>query len=459
MTFKKVLRAFLLGAVLGAVPVAPAIAQALKLAQGQSQSALRVPLNRAIVLESEVPFAELSVANPAIADIATLSERTIYVLGKTPGRTTLTLLGVDGRLLANVEVHVTPDIAEFKERLGELLPGEGIEVRTANDGIVLSGTVSSSQRLSQALEIAERYAPERVLNLMVVGGSQQVMLKVRFAEMSRSVTKALGANLSASGTGFNGDVTLGASGGTGVGNAAGTYTLGFPGGTVAVNLTLEALENKGLVRTLAEPNLTSLSGQPARFLAGGEIPLPQIDDEGNVGVDFRPFGVELTFTPTVVTSDIINLQLDASVSDLDEANAVNINGALVPGLTRRQTTTTVELRDGQTFAIGGLLQDNFTDSATQVPFLGDLPVVGALFRSAQYQRQQSELVVVITAHLVSPTTGEAVTLPTDRIRPPTENELFVFGRISGETGAPARASTRGPAAEHDFSGNYGYVLE
>ena len=459
MSIRKLLRACLLGAAMGAVPLAPAaLAETLRLAQGMTQSALRVPLNRAIVLESAVPFAELSVANPLIADIATLSERSIYVLGKAPGRTTLTLLGVDGRLLTNVEVRVTPDIAEFKERLQELLPGEHIEVRTANDGIVLSGTVSSSQKLDQALEIAQRYAPERVLNLMVVGGTQQVLLKVRFAEMSRSVTKALGANVSLAGTGFDGDVTLNGAANNGVGNNNGTFTLGFPGGTVAVNLTLQALENKGLVRTLAEPNLTALSGQAARFLAGGEIPVPQVDDEGNVGVNFRPFGVELAFTPTVVDGDIINLQLDASVSALDEANSVNINGALVPGFNRRQTTTTVELRDGDTFAVGGLLQDDFNDAVSAVPFLGDLPIVGALFRSAQYQRSQTELVVVITAHLVSPVSGDAVALPTDRIRPPTENDLFLRGAISSEAGTTA-ASSRGGAAEHDFSGNIGYVLE
>ena len=460
MNFRKVLRACLLGAVMGAVPMAPAFAETLRIAQGTTQSALRVPLNRALVLESEVPFAELSVANPAIADIATLTERSIYVLGKAPGRTTLTLIGTDGRLLTNVEVQVSPDIAEFKERLRELLPGEHIEVRTANTGIVLSGTVSSSQKVDQALEIASRYAPGQVLNLMVVGGSQQVLLKVRFAEMSRSVTKALGSEVSISGTGDDGNISLNGSGGGNVANNTGAFTLGFPGGTVAVNLTLQALEQKGLVRTLAEPNVTALTGQSASFLAGGELPLPQIDDEGNVGVSFRPFGVELNFTPTVVDNDIINLRLDSSVSSLDFSNAVNINGANVPSFVRRQTSTTVELRDGQTFAVGGLLQDNFNDSVNQVPFVGDLPIIGALFRSAQYQRQQSELVIVITAHLVSPVSGAAIALPTDRIRPPTENELFLRGRIAAPTGGATSASTRGgTATEHDFSGNYGYVLE
>ena len=164
----------------------PAAAETLQIMQGETSSSLKVPMNRAVVVESDTPFAELSVANPGIADIATLSDRTIYVLGKSPGRTTMTLLGPDGRLITNVEVHVSPDTAEFKERLQQILPNERIEVRTANDGIVLSGTVSSIQKLDRALELANRYAPDRVSNLMSVGGTQQVMMKVRFAEMQRS---------------------------------------------------------------------------------------------------------------------------------------------------------------------------------------------------------------------------------------------------------------------------------
>jgi len=443
----------MLGVLVSGTPVADAYAQTLQISQGRTQTALRVPLNRAIVLESDVPFAELSVANPLIADIATLSERTVYVLGKLPGRTTLTLLGPDGRLITNVEVQVTPDIAEFKERLRELMPGEHIEVRTANDGIVLSGTVSSVSKLSQALEVAERYAPERVLNLMNVGGVQQVQLKVRFAEMSRNVSKELGTQLSITGT--DGQFTPN----TGAANNAGALNLSFGIDSVNFNIMLEALEQKGVVRTLSEPNLTALSGQTANFLAGGEFPIPAIDTDGNVGVDFRPFGVSLEFTPTVVDGDIINLVMASEVSAIDAANGVLINGGLVPAVSSRRASTTVELRDGQSFAIAGILQDDFQDSATQVPFLGDLPILGALFRSASYQRRQTELVIIVTANLVRPTSGEALILPTDRIRPPTENELFLYGRVSGGTTSTRASSRGGDAAAQDFSGNYGYVME
>ncbi len=457
MTMRTLLRAALLGMLL-AFPIASAVgAQTLRVSEGSTQGALRVPLNRAIVLESDVPFAELSVANPLIADIATLSERTVYVLGKLPGRTTLTLLGPDGRLITNVEVQVTPDIAEFKERLRELLPGEPIEVRTANDGIVLSGTVSSVRKLDQALEIGERYAPERVLNLMNVGGTQQVQLKVRFAEMSRNLSKELGAAIGISGTDLNGSSFVGGTGA--VANSAGTLGLNIGTNSLSFNLLLQALEAKGAVRTLSEPNLTALSGQIASFLAGGEIPIPVLDDEGNVGVDFKPFGVALNFTPTVVDGDIINLVMESEVSSLDTANSLTVNGAQIPALRTRRAATTVELRDGQSFAIAGILQDDFEDNSSQVPFLGDLPVLGALFRSARYQRRQTELVIIVTANLVHPTSGDALSVPTDRIRPPTENELFLYGRVVGPATATRPSTRGGDAAAQDFSGNYGYVLD
>ena len=336
------------------------------------------------------------------------------------------------------------------------MPGEPIEVRTANDGIVLSGTVSSIRKLENALLIAERYAPERVLNMMVVGGTQQVQLKVRFAEMSRSVSKELGAQLSLFGSSLGGSSFLGSTGAV-VPNA-GSLLLDAGSGGLGLDILIEALEENGVARTLSEPNLTALSGQTASFLAGGEFPIPQVDDEGNIGVEFRPFGVTLDFTPTVVDGDIINLELDSEVSAIDFANGVEIGGGTVPAVTASRASTTVEMRDGQSFAIAGILRDDFTDSTTQVPFLGDLPVIGALFRSAQFQRAQTELVIIVTAHLVQPANGR-LAQPTDRIRPPTENELFLFGRLSAaQAGAPA-ASSRGSEALQGLPGDFGYVLE
>lgn len=443
-------------------------AETLKVVQGSATNVLAVPMNRAVVVQSDQPFAELSIANPGIADISTLSDKSIYVLGKAPGRTTLTLLGPEGKLITNVDVQVSLDVAEFKERLKEILPNENIEVRSANDGIVLSGTVSSVVSLDKALDLAERYAPQKVSNLMGVGGVQQVMLQVRFAEMQRSVTKSLSSSIGFSSThasgvagsninGINTILNTPGSNSTITTQKTGALALGFSMGNVQLGVLLEALESKGLVRTLAEPNLTALSGQQAKFLAGGEYPIPVASGNNNNGItiEYKPFGVELAFTPRVVDGDIINLEMDAAVSAVDSTITVQNGGFAVNAFKRRETSTTVEMRDGESFAIAGLLKDDFRDLNGQVPWLGDIPILGSLFRSAEYQRDQSELVILITPHLVSPTRGEAFALPTDRVRPPSEAQLFLFGK----TGATGGKGPAGEVAKQDYTSPYGYVME
>jgi len=463
MRFSHLIRILASGIVVAVWLATPPGAQSLRVVESSTSATLRVPMNRAVVVESDDLFAELSVANPEIADIATLSERAIYVLGRTPGRTTMTLFGPDGALIANVEVQVVPDVAELRERLRDILPGEPIEVRTANDGIVLSGTVSSGQIVDRAMQLAERYTPGRVSNLMSVGGTQQVMLQVRFAEMQRTVRQELSASLGLNADlGTQGGAVFG-SGTTGTGSSRFGTGAPLPGGArngglgvsfsssgLQISLLLEALEANGLVRTLAEPNLTALSGQPAEFLAGGEYPIPVQSADG-VGVEFKPFGVTMAFTPTVVDGEVINLVLEAEVSSIGETQP----GTNIPALNTRRASTTVDLRDGESFAIAGLLQDDFSNSVGQVPWLGDLPVLGALFRSASYQRAQSELVVIVTAHLVSPVRDDALALPTDRIQIPTERELFLLGEVTGQapTGAAAEVAQQG------FLGGHGYVRD
>ncbi|MFX0543216.1 type II and III secretion system protein family protein [Roseovarius sp. S4756] len=451
---------------------APAHAENLQVVRKGTGRDLSVSMNRAVVVESDVPFAELSIANPAIADFSTLSDRTIYVLGKSPGRTTLTLLDENGRLIANVDVSVSADISEFKERLRQILPNEQIEVRTANDGIVMSGTVSSTPRLQRALDLAERYAPERVSNLMSVSGKQQVMLKVRFAEMQRSVAKSLSTSLAidglstaglGAGVATNGvtsnaapsGITPGPSPNLGTNNGAAFF--GFNAGSAQIGILLQALETKGVVRTLAEPNLTALSGQEAKFLAGGEYPIPVSQEDGAITIEFKPFGVELNFVPRVLDDQIINLEMAAAVSSIDSTNSFTNGSLSVAGFRRRETSTTVALRDGESFAIAGLLQDDFRDNNGQVPWLGDLPVLGALFRSADYERSQTELVIIVTAHLVTPTRGEALALPTDRVKLPSEADLFLNGRVARD--ARPTSGGAGEVAKQDFSGSYGYVMD
>ncbi|AXI44219.1 type II and III secretion system protein family protein [Sulfitobacter sp. SK011] len=474
MKIDRFLKAALVGLTLSAVPMAlttptSVSAETLRVVKKGTNTDLHVPMNRAVVVESDIPFAELSIANPGIADISSLSDRNIYVLGKSPGTTTLTLLDASGQLITNVNVRVAADVTEFKERLRQILPGERIEVRTANDGIVLSGIVSSTQRLQRALDLAERYAPERVSNLMSVGGIQQVMLKVRFAEMQRNVSKSLSSSLAIGGSDLNAGTgttntassVLGSLGGSipTSNQNAGAVLFGFNAGSTQVGLLLEALEQKGVVRFLAEPNLVALSGQEAKFLAGGEYPVPVAQTGERITIEFKPFGVELAFIPRVVDKDLINLELKAAVSAIDPTNSLALgNGIEIAAFTRRETSSTVEMRDGESFAIAGLLTDDFTDNSSQLPWIGDVPILGALFRSADYQRNQTELVIIVTAHLVTPTRGEALALPTDRIKPPTEKDLFLFGRTADGTRTPKRGAA-GEVAKQDFGGSYGYVLD
>ncbi|WP_425099232.1 type II and III secretion system protein family protein [Tropicibacter sp. S64] len=471
-------KAALLGLTMAVAPMAGTVqAEQLRIVRTGTESVLSVPMNRAVVVESDVPFAELSIANPGIADINSLSDRSIYVLGKSPGTTTLTILDAQGKLLTNVDVRVAADVTEFKERLQQILPDEKIEVRTANDGIVLSGTVSSTMKMQRALDLAERYAPTRVSNLMSVGGIQQVMLKVRFAEMSRSVAKTLRASIGTGGSVLGGDLGLE----IGTGNAApladvdtivgklnpqsganaaeGAVLFGFNAGGLEVGILLEALEQKGVVRTLAEPNLVAISGQEAKFLAGGEFPIPVAQQGGMISIEYKPFGVELNFIPRVVDGDLINLELESAVSALDFDNGFQFETITAPAFRRREAQTTVEMRDGESFAIAGLLEDDFRDLNGQVPWLGDVPVLGALFRSAEYVREQSELVIIVTPHLVTPTKGEALALPTDRVRPPSEKDLFLYGRVGSDTSRKTLRGAAGEVAKQDFNGSYGYVMD
>lgn len=469
MQLKSLIQASLCGLVLTAPMASSAVAQnaVLSVSRSTVSSRISVSINKAIVVDIDRPFTELSVANPAIADIASLSDRSIYVLGKAAGATTLTIFDQDGQLVANVDVRVSPDIAEFKERLAQILPGERIDVRTANEGIVLSGRVSGARQVARAMELAQLYVdpsrPDLVRNMMVVGGTQQVMLQVRFAEMQRSVAKSLGSSVAVGQgipqAGLNaaaGNLQAGIpfNGAGGVTNAApssaGSLGIGFGIGGLAVNVLLEALESKGMARTLAEPNIVAISGQTANFLAGGEYPVPGSDGS----IQYRPFGVALNFLPTVVDGDLINLELETTVSSVDRDTSYTTGGGVnIAAFKVRRASTTVEMRDGQSFAIAGLLQDDFADSSGQVPWLGDVPILGALFRSADFQRKQTELVIIVTPHLVTPTTSDALSLPTDRMRIPTETELFLSGRTEGARGVNASISQLG------FAGSAGYVME
>jgi pilus assembly protein CpaC len=343
-------------------------------------------------------------------------------------------------------------VADLEQRLGELVQGERITITPAADSLILTGTVSSQAALRRVLTIAERYAPAKITNLLSVSGSQQVLLKVRFTEVQRSALKDVGANAALTVT--SDDDVFNLFSGTGINpEAFGLFRGSVLDGDVAADIFIDALEQKGFVRTLAEPNIIALSGDTANLLAGGEFPIPVAstsDAEGQtVTVVFKQFGVGLGFTPTVIGRETINLVLTTEVSSIDETLRVTAGGVSVPGLKVRRTNTTVELQDGQSFAISGLAQDSFSDTIDKFPFLGDLPILGLLFRSTDFQRQQTELVVIVTVHLVQPVNGRLLAEPTGSALPPSERDLFLQGATEAVAASPA-----GAVAQTDG----GYVL-
>ncbi len=434
-----------------------------------------VAINKSQILQLDVPFEDLLVGNSAIADVLALTDRTIYILGKALGSTSLTIYGREKKLIAVLDLVVSPDIDGLKARLFEIMPEEKIEIRTANGALVLSGTVSGASTMDDILAVAERFAPGLVTNLMSLEGSQQVMLKVRFVEMKRTILKELGFNfnifegdfLFTSGNTFLGNPG-GISGGTGVitlkDAAFGAASiLGGPAsiGAVGVDVLLSALETKGLTKTLAEPNLIALSGDTASFLAGGEFPIEVAQSgasatgDAAITIEFKEFGVSLAFTPTVLDDSLINLVVTAEVSALDLSVAVRGT----PGLTTRRATTTVELRDGQSFAIAGLLQDDFSDTIDQLPLLGEIPILGALFRSSQFKKNETELVIIVEPHLVRPAPAGSLATPADNFIPPSEADIWLFGRVEAPGSGIPRDGGLAAKGAGGIEGHYGHIIK
>jgi pilus assembly protein CpaC len=388
-------------------------------------------------------------------------------------------------------------VITLPRQLSELMPGDEMSARMSNDSVVLEGVVSSSVGADRAVMLAETYAPGKVVNLLSIGSAQQVMLEVRFAEVKRSALKQIGLNwdiLSDSGklTGVTGggaslvpdpDTGLGLLKHGAITDSFGIISRAFRGLGENFNVTLDALERKGAITTLAEPTLIALSGETASFLAGGEFPVPTVQSGGGGGggagngnaitVEWKPFGVSLGFTPTVLADGVINMVVQPEVSSIDPTASIVINNLTIPGLQTRRAKTVVEIRDGESFALAGLVRKDFQDTIRQVPFLGSLPIIGALFRSTGFQHEETELVIIVTPRLVRPVRAGTLKVPTDRIGPPNEADLLLNGRT--DTGVPPAAApfvqpaplppppppTSGGTAQKKpigFEKDYGHVL-
>jgi pilus assembly protein CpaC len=456
------------------------LAQPLPAAAAENE--ITVPINRSELVSVSSDIAEAIVANPEIADIYVHGTNKVSVIGKMVGGTTLRIIGKQNQVLQTVNVQVGHDLPAIRQTLHQLFPYEDISVQPVNNNLALTGMVSSPAVAAMAVRVANEYlAPldvarprpgfdltnditngrsdTGVLNMLKITSGQQVLLRVRVGEMQRSAIKQLGINWRAvnadslsAGTG----VLLGAPLGefptrsTTYGALAGTLNKG----STSVTAMIDALERNNLFKLLAEPNLVAMSGEEAEFLAGGEFPIPVQAVNQQVTIQFKQYGVAVKFLPQVLSDSRIRVAVAPEISELSSEGSIVVDGFEIPSLNTRRAKTTVELAPGESFMIAGLLRDQSDTAIDQVPGLGELPVLGALFRSTDFQRNETELVIAVTPYLVDPLTGDEVRLPTDGFRQPSMMEQFFYGALSAIDERTMRASQT-PSLE----GPIGFMVE
>jgi pilus assembly protein CpaC len=426
----------------------------------RADNALSVGVNKGTLVRLPQAMSDVFVANQDIADVQVRTDRLLYVYGTGAGETTLYATDSVGRIIYSANVRVAQNIDEIRNMLSLAMPGAAISVDTFNGMTMLSGTVASPEEVEEATRLVQAFVGQKhkIVNKLLTATPQQVNLQVKFAEVSRGLVKELGINFQALGDNFffsRGRDFL-----------SDTGVISFrPDATSIANIDrylgldvaalVEALENDGLVSLLAEPNLTALSGETASFLAGGEFPIAVSDGDGGVTVTFKEYGVGIAFTPVVLSGNRISLRVRPEVSELSEAGAIRLNNIAIPGLVTRRAETTIELGSGQSFMIAGLLRNRLGNTVDKVPLLGELPVLGALFRSTRYQRDESELVIVVTPYLVRPVSSR-VALPTDGLAAPNDAERWLMGKTYTKSKQPLPDShartTPAPAEAASSSG-------
>lgn len=475
MSPRKILLAFALALVAPcaafAAPARPAIdeanAKVMTIStKGATHQRLTLPLDKAAVVQLDADARDVLVSNPELVDAVVRTPRRIFLLATKVGQTNAFFFDAQGKQILALDIRVEKDVVDLASLLKASMPNSAIQVQALNDNVILTGQVASALEATRAADLAARLTgdPKKVINMIGIAGGQQVMLKVRIAEMNRNVAKQFGINLAGAKI-VGGSTPIGVStsnqfnlvgqalsdlsggqfgqvcqGGSGQSlNPFATLSQGAGNCTINNNVQgqLKALERVGLVHMLAEPNLTAVSGETAKFLAGGEFPVPASRDrDGNVSVEFKPFGVGLSFTPVIVGPDRISLQLSSEVSELTNTGSFTLAGGsggaglTIPALSVRRTATTIELPSGGSFAVAGLMQHNTKQVIDGFPGVKDLPVLGALFRSRDFADDTTELVVLVSAYLVEPTSEAALAVPTDGFVAPSDPETILLGRLN-----------------------------
>lgn len=447
---------------------------------GPESEVLNLPLSKAAIIHLPVDAVDVLVTNPEVADAVIRTPTRAYLLGQAIGQTNAFFFDADGNLILDLDIRVERDMRALQEALDRFLPDRVVMAEAMNNHIVLSGSVRSAAEADTALRLAQRWTddPENVLSMLSIEGREQVMLSVRIVEMQRTIVRQLGINLSAAGqlddVAFNvateqefslvGRALSGVSGQFDYTNTGG-------GDIRSAGALVQALERVGLVRTLAEPNLTAISGEAANFLAGGEFPVPVgRDRDGNITVEYKQFGVGLGFTPVVLSEGRISLRISTEISELtnqgslelgsqnvtdDQGNVIGtVPGLTIPGLNVNRAETTVELPSGGSLVLAGLIQEETRQNLDGVPGVQNLPVLGALFRSRDFENQETELVVIVTPYLVDPINQNEAATPLDGFRQTSELEAFVFGNINRAYAVPG-AQTEG----RTWTGPVGFLID
>ncbi len=436
---------------------ADASTRVVNLSDNRRVARVSVVMGRSDTLRVDVPFTEIVVGDPETADVNALTNKTLYILGRKLGTTNVTLFDQDKKLIAVIDVEVTQNLEGMRQALRQSKANAHVRVRSLNGRVLLEGYVANSPVAEKAVAIAKDFAGDQVTNSLNIEANQQVNLEVRMVEVNRLAGKDFGINWNLSnGNGTTYNTGSGVSGG--LSPAIGALSGALPFGSILSHLLgagtnpdvlITALEQKNLARRLAEPNLTTMSGQPASFHAGGEVPITTCDGSGattKCGTIYKEFGVQLNFTPIVLEDGLINLSINPEVSEIDAANSINGNFAF----TNRKTNTSVELRNGQSFAIAGLLQTVNAKTISQVPVLGNVPILGALFRSSSFQKKESDLVIIVTPRLAVPV-GNRQQLHDPLQNPVSSNEpeFFLFGK--------EEVSKR--ELDATYHGQYGHIID
>lgn len=414
--------------------------------------------NKARVITLPVPVRNIVVGNEGVADVHVdeSSSTQVFIIPRGIGTTNIFFMGADGAIIHQLSVEVQANNDTIQAALDQFLPNEKIDVTIFRDTVFLAGNVHSAVAAEKAVQVASQFVGEQasVINMLRVVGSQQVILQVRVSEMDRGVIKQLSANATADfGRTRNLSFTTTSPSTTVTAFASGTFTPHI-GNLPGVSFT--ALERQNLIKTLAEPTLMALSGETASFISGGEIPVPVgVDDNGNAIIEFRDFGISLDFTPVVLDKGRISLEIATEISEVDSTVTVTLSNLTVNGFKTKRTETTVDLPSGGTLMLSGLIENNESNSVSGFPVLKDIPILGALFRSTEFQRDETELVITVTAYLAKPTGADAaMALPTDGFEPASDIDIYLLGRLHQEYGKGEQ-----PFWMDSITGPFGYIMK